>query len=129
MGNISIKLNLRQLKSHVMKMKGKSGMINCLVLPIEANNLFVGEKGIYIDLQAYEIKEKKSDRKQTHIIKQSLPDDIYRLLSEDDKKSLPIVGDAILWGRTEPEPVEFHVDVPDVNDNTNGYAPSNDLPF
>jgi len=124
MGNISIKLNLRQLKSHVMKMKGKSGM-----LPIEANNLFVGEKGIYIDLQAYEIKEKKSDRKQTHIIKQSLPDDIYRLLSEDDKKSLPIVGDAILWGRTEPEPVEFHVDVPDVNDNTNGYAPSNDLPF
>jgi len=126
MGNISIKLNLRQLKSHVMKLKGKSGMIDCLVLPVEANCLFVGEKGIYLDLYGYEIKERKPDRKQTHIIKQSFPEDVYRLFNDDDKKNLPIVGDAILWGRIEPEPVEYLVEQPPVQPENPG---TDDLPF
>ena len=111
--NISIKINLRQLKSHVMPMKGKIGMIDCIVIPIEANSLFIGEKGVYLDLQAWEIKEKKADRKQTHIIKQSFAKEVFDQLSDTQKQAIPIIGDAILWGGfSEPEPNDFPVELP-----------------
>ena len=111
--NMSIKINLRQLKSHVMKMKAKDGMIDCLILPIAGNSLYVGEKGIYLDLQGYEIKEKKADRKQTHIIKQSFLPEVYGAMTEEEKRALPIIGDAILWGGfTEPDPNDFPVELP-----------------
>lgn len=104
-------------------------MVKCIVFPIEANSLFEGEKGIYLDLQAYELKERKPDRKQTHIIKQSLPENIYRLLSEEDKKNLPIIGDAIVWGRQEPEPQEYVVEPPAATESYNPERPVDDLPF
>lgn len=113
MSNISIKINLRQLKSHVMPLKGKNGMIDCLVIPIAENSLYPGEKGIYLDLQAWEIKEKKADRKDTHIIKQSYPKEVFDQLSDAQKQSIPIIGNAILWGGfTEPEPNNFPVELP-----------------
>lgn len=124
MSNISIKLNLRQLKSHVMNMNVKNGQVKCLVLPIAENSLFEGEKGIYIDLQAWEIKERKPDRKQTHIIKQSYPKELFDKLSEEQKQAIPIIGDAILWlGFQEPEPNNFEVSQPDIKPE------EDDLPF
>lgn len=58
MGNISAKINLRQLQSAVRTMKGKSGDIKCLVIPIAANNLVEGEKGVYLDLIFSSLKRK-----------------------------------------------------------------------
>lgn len=111
--NISIKINLRQLKSHVMPLKGRNGMIDCIVIPIAENSLFIGEKGIYLDLQAWEIKEKKADRKDTHIIKQSYPKEVFDQLSDAQKQSIPIIGNAIVWGGfSEPEPNDFPVELP-----------------
>ena len=46
MSNISIKINLRQLKSAVRTMKADSGNIECLIKPIDQNYLVRGEKGI-----------------------------------------------------------------------------------
>ncbi|MEN6621967.1 MAG: hypothetical protein ABFD50_10505 [Smithella sp.] len=120
MSNISIKINLRRLKSHVMKLNGKNGPVECIVLPIEPNNLVVGEKGIYLDLQAYGIKERKTDSKQTHLVKQSLPEDVYRLLSDEDKKNLPIIGGAIQWDLLGEQPNDYHVEQPEAEE---------DLPF
>jgi hypothetical protein len=111
--NISIKLNLRQLKSHVMNLNGKNGTIKCLVLPIAENSLYEGEKGIYLDLQAWEIKEKRADRKDTHIIKQSYLKEVFDQLTDTQKQSIPIIGNAILWGGfSEPEPNDFPVELP-----------------
>lgn len=125
--NISIKINLRQLKSHIMPMKGKDGMINCIVIPIAENSLFVGEKGVYLDMQAWEIKEKKADRKQTHIIKQSYPKEIFDQLSDAQKQAIPIIGDCILWGGvSEPAPNEFEVSQPEA---IPGEPEEDDLPF
>jgi hypothetical protein len=45
MSNISIKINLRQLKSAVRTMKSASGEIECLIIPINQNHLIKGEKG------------------------------------------------------------------------------------
>jgi len=115
-----------------MPLKGKDGMIECLVIPIAENSLFVGEKGIYLDLQAWEIKEKKADRKTTHIIKQSYPKEVFDQLSDAQKQAIPIIGDAILWGGfTEPEPNNFQVEVPDKASiiQPTGPEPEDDLPF
>jgi len=40
-------------------MMGSSGVIECLVIPIGANPLIRGKKGIYTDMVAYELIEKK----------------------------------------------------------------------
>ena len=98
MSNISIKLNLLQLKVAVRKMNSeKSGTIDCLVIPIDQNHLFRGNKGIYLDLQAFELKNKKEDSKDTHIVKQSLPKEVYDGLTEQDRKDMPILRNAIVW--------------------------------
>lgn len=105
MGNISIKLNLQQLKHVEREMTGKDGeKVKCLIIPIKENNLFEGEKGTYLDLQAFELKNPKPDSKDTHLVKQSLPKDLYDTMSEEERKAIPIMGNAIQWGSYEAEP-------------------------
>lgn len=108
MGNISIKLNLNQLKHVEREMNGKDGKkIKCLIIPLEENNIFQGEKGNYLNLTAIEIKDRSkfsADQKDTHLIKQDIPKEKYEQMNEEEKKSLPIIGNAILWGRVEPQP-------------------------
>lgn len=106
MSNISVKVNLRQLKHTVKEMKKKDGSkLECLIIPIEPNHLYKGEKGVYLDLQAFELKEKKEGSKDTHLVKQSLPKEVYNGLSDEQKNAIPIIGNAILWnGTSEPEP-------------------------
>src|SRR5690606_32516404 len=103
--NISIKINLRQFKNVIKDMKRKDGTtVKCLVLPIESNHFFEGEKGIYADLTAFQIKNKVGDSKDTHLLKQSFPKEYYESLSDEDKKELPILGNATVWERQESEP-------------------------
>lgn len=128
--NISIKINLRQLKSHVMSLKGREGMIECIVIPIAENSLYTGEKGIYLDLQAWEIKDKRPDRKDTHIIKQSYPKEVFDQLSESQKQSIPIIGNAILWGGfSEPEPNDFPVELPTYQSPTKSTLPPSEMAY
>lgn len=122
MSSISIKLNLRQLKSAVRRMKSKSGEMDCLVIPIAENNLYMGEKGVYLDCTAYELKDRKPDRKDTHLIRQSVPKDVFEKMTEAERKEIPIIGNATVWGYREPEPQEFPVENYSV-------AEDEDLPF
>ena len=122
MSNISIKINLRQLKSAVRTMKGATGEIECLIIPINQNHLINGEKGVYIDMQAYELKEKKADRKDTHLIKQGFPKEVFDAMSDEEKKTTPILGNLVVWGYSEPAPV--NIEVVETQENE-----TNDLPF
>jgi hypothetical protein len=122
MSNISIKINLRQLKSTIRTMKGASGEIECLIIPINQNHLVKGDKGVYLDMQAYELKEKKADRKDTHLIKQSLPKEVFDTMTDEEKKSTPILGNLVVWGYTEPAPV--NVEIEETQPGT-----ADDLPF
>ena len=106
MSNISISLNLRQFKSTVKTLKGKSGDINCLIIPIDENHLIVGDKGVYANLQAWELKEKKEDRKDTHLVKQSFPKEHYESLSDEEKREIPIMGNLTVWEGGEQSPNE-----------------------
>jgi len=104
MSRISGKINLMQLQAAIRKMKGESGEVECLIIPIEKNNLFKGEKGIYLDLIAFEI-EKKGESKDTHLVKQSLPKDVREFMADEELRAMPILGNLQVWGDfTEPEP-------------------------
>lgn len=100
MGNISIKFNLLKLKATtVRQIAGKGGvMTDCVVIPVKLNNIFTSDKGAYLEAQAFEIRDKKPDSKDTHLIKQSLPKDVYNTMSDADKAAMPILGNCILWG-------------------------------
>lgn len=107
MSNISIKVNLSQFKHVVQYIKGKAGNpVKCLILPVAENSFYEGEKAIYMDIVAFEIKEKKEGQNNTHILKQSFPKEVTEKMTEEQKKALPIEGNAIYWGKwtREPEP-------------------------
>lgn len=105
MSRISGRINLAQLKGQVRVIKGESGMIECLVLPIQLNHLYKGEKGIYLDLIAFEIENKKNDSKDTHLVKQSFSKDVREKMTDEQLKAMPIIGNLQVWGEfTEAEP-------------------------
>ena len=118
---ITLKINLLELKCSVVKMKSKTGEKECVVITIDMNNLFRGEKGIYLDMIAFDIKNKKNDSKDTHLIKQSFSKEYREMLSEEELKAIPILGNlAVLSGGiTERDPVS----------NTSAIDEGDGLPF
>ena len=113
MSNISGKLNLMQLKAAIRRMDGKSGPIDCVVIPIEANHLFRGEQGIYLDLIAFESKTKNEKIKDTHLVKQSLPKEVLEKMSDDEKKTQPILGNLRVWGESQEQAPQSDMAVQD----------------
>lgn len=107
MSNISTKLNLAGLKHSRMNMKGQSGMVDCLIIPIDANMLYKGEKGLYLDLTHLEIKDRSKQsegQKDTHLVKQSFQKEVYEKMTDEEKRSFPILGNTIVWGQNLNEP-------------------------
>ena len=91
MGNFSIKEDLLKLKgSFITNFKGRTETKRCLVIPVDDSGLYVGEKGVYLNLTAIEMENPQY--KETHCIKQSLDKEIYEALSEEQRQSLPIIG-------------------------------------
>jgi predicted ATP-grasp superfamily ATP-dependent carboligase len=120
MSNISGKLNLMQLKAAIRKMNGANGPIDCIVIPIEANHLFRGEQGVYLDLIAFESKTKNEKIKDTHLVKQSLQKEVLEAMSDEEKKSQPIIGNLRVWGEYQESAPQSDMTVGDEKD---------DLPF
>lgn len=90
-------LNLLKLKrAGIMQIQGRTGVLRCLVIPVEDNNIFVTTdennhpKAAYIDLTAWELKNPKYD--ETHMIKQSLPKEVRKKMTDEEKKAIPILG-------------------------------------
>ena len=100
---ITAKLNLRQL-NHAFMTTPKGAKV--LVIPIVDNHLFEGEKGIYLDLVGFEIKAPK-EGEDTHILKQSFKKEELEKMTEEQRKALPILGNARVssgFAHKEPEP-------------------------
>jgi len=101
MGNISTKINLAGLKQAAIITSGRNKDVECILIPINQNHLFKSDKGaVYLDLQGFEYKNTKADSKDTHIVKQSLPKDIFSAMSDEEKKAMPILGNHIVWGES-----------------------------
>ena len=131
MSNISIKLNVSQLSHVRRKIKGKDGnLIDCLIIPIQENKLYVGEKGVYLDMTAIEIKDRSkfsADQKDTHLLKQDVPKEVYEAMSDEQKKAMPILGKAIQWGAREANPNTSTAFEP--SSNYTQETDEDDLPF
>ena len=117
MANLNIKLNLQNLNCACRFEKSKSGLVECLVIPIEINHLFKGEKGIYLDLTAFELKEPKD--KRTHLVKQQMTKEIFKAMTDEEKRNTPILGDVTPFEFKEAEPVS----------NSEPLNEGSDLPF
>ena len=93
MSNFGIKIDLSKLSgASVVELTGRSGVpTKCVVIPVEANHIFVGQKGVYLDLCAFEMKNPQYEA--THTIKQSLPKAVRDSMTDEQRKALPIVGD------------------------------------
>ena len=91
MANFTIKADLLKLRgAFMMNLKGKTATKRCLVIPVDDAGVFVGEKGVYLNLVANEMQEPKYG--DTHFVKVSLDKDAYNALSEEERKNIPILG-------------------------------------
>lgn len=94
MANYSIKLDLKKMKeAGLVNIKGKDGRTRkCVVIPTDANReIYVGNKGIYLNLTAIETKE-VSKFGDSHFIKGSVDKEAFEALSEEERRNLPILG-------------------------------------
>lgn len=89
MSNFSIKVDLLKFAgAKVVTVKGEQAIL----IPTELNQeLFVGQKGAYMNLTAIELKE-PSQYGDTHFIKGNLPRDVFDKMSEEERRSQPILG-------------------------------------
>ena len=127
--NKNIKIDLTAFAgSGIINLSGKNGQLKkCLVIPIKDNHLYEGEKGIYADFIAWEMKEKKENG-TTHLVKQSLPKEIRDGLTDLEKKALPIFGD-LRDAMVEKKELDTY-SMPDNNQSyTTAPEPVDDLPF
>lgn len=91
MVNFGIKLDLFKIAgAFLINFKGRTTTKRCLVIPIDDSGMYLGQKGLYLDLTAIELREPQFQ--DTHCIKQSLPKEQYEQLSEEQRQQLPILG-------------------------------------
>ncbi|MDR1346822.1 MAG: hypothetical protein LBJ63_00090 [Prevotellaceae bacterium] len=101
--------------------QGKSESKRCVCIPIDENSLFVSEfGGIYLSLAAWENSKLKNGK--THLIKPFIPKPKRDLMSQDELKNLPVVGDV--------KPVEQKKETPKSEpEQTTPVDDMDDLPF
>ena len=88
MKNFNVKINLA-LMNGVKTITSKKNNEKYVCIPLSANYIFEGRKGLYMDLTAYSYDGKFGE---SHFLKNRIPKDIYEKMSEEDKKNTPIIG-------------------------------------
>lgn len=93
MSNYSVRLNLQAFKNAgLVTIPGRTAKKRCICIPVDDNpEIFVGEKGVYLNLTAVEMKEPRQYG-DTHFLKGNVPEKVYKSLSDEERKSQPIVG-------------------------------------
>lgn len=94
MANFTIRINLKKLnEAGLVNIKGRDGRTRrCVVIPTDVNReIFVGEKNIYFNLTAIETRE-GSKFGDTHLLKGNLDKEAFDALSEEERRSQPILG-------------------------------------
>ena len=87
------KVNLLKFQNaFAANVKGKNATKRCICIPIEDNHFYVGEKSVYFDFICREISEEKRKDNLTHVIAPSLPKEVYEAMSDEERKSVPILG-------------------------------------
>lgn len=123
MANFSIKTDLLKLKgAFVTNLKGKTATKRCLIIPVDDAWLFIGEKGVYLNLTAIEMREPKYQ--DTHCVKVSLDKERYDAMSEEERNAQPIIG-----GMRQLERQASEMPVTSTLDGSQVLGDDDDLPF
>ena len=105
-------------------LKGKNGMVDCLVIPLDANHITKSANGdYYLNMIAWENSKLKDGK--THLIKQSLSKEVREKMSDEQIKNMPILGDVKNMEPKEKEIESYSVEQP-VQDEP---EKEDDLPF
>lgn len=89
MENLNIKINLSKLNG-VVKIHNEKKNADYIAIPIKENFLYQGEKGVYLNLTAFQQKEVKFG--DSHYIKNQIPSDVYNKMTDEEKKNQSILG-------------------------------------
>ena len=123
MANYSIKTDLLKLKgAFVTNLRGKTATKRCLIIPVDEAGLFVGEKGVYLNLTAIEMQNPKFS--ETHCVKVSLDKERYDAMTEEERQAQPIIG-----GMKQLERKQSEMAVTGQIDDSQAFEDDNDLPF
>lgn len=93
MSNFSIKVDLLKLKRACrVTIPGRTGKKRGIFIPFEDNSeVYDGEKGVYLNLTVVEMKQ-PGQWGDTHIVKGNKSEEEYKAMGEEERKSLPILG-------------------------------------
>lgn len=120
--NYGLKMNLLALGgAFVANIQGKTAKKRCVCIPIEDAHLYEGEKGVYLSMNMW--VSKNSQYGDSHYLTQNLPKEVRDAMSDEEKKSLPILGNVKVM-ELPPKQVQEAVEIPaSSNDDLD------DLPF
>jgi hypothetical protein len=125
MSNLQIKLNLTKIQgAHFISLAGQKGPTKCIVMPVDDCNLYVGEKGVYLDLTAYEYKEKKYS--DSHFLKPNLPKEVFDAMTKEQRDAIDICGGVKPVQAKQMEAEQSNEFTPAATEGANG---GSDLPF
>lgn len=120
--NYGLKMNLLALGgAFIANIQGKTAKKRCVCIPIEDAHLYEGEKGVYLSMNMW--VSKNSQYGDSHYLTQNLPKEVRDAMSDEEKKSLPILGNVKVM-ELPPKQVQEAVEIPaSSNDDLD------DLPF
>lgn len=90
--NYQSKIDIKKLnKAFVMPIVGKAATIECVCIPV--SEFYKGKNGeLYCNMEIIERKNGVGQYGDTHFVKQQLEKESYKALTEEQRKSIPILG-------------------------------------
>lgn len=103
MKNLSIKIDLLKIKHAgiVNLTNKKKEKIKCFVVKLDNEDLYIGEKGIYLSLTGYAVEDSKFN--QTHILKINYDKEFFSKMTEEERRNTPIIGNIKEFEKKELE--------------------------
>jgi hypothetical protein len=120
--NYNLKFDIKKLnRAFVYSIQGKNEKVECVCIPV--SEFFAGkiDKDGHVPLySSFEVKERKEVGSfgDTHFVKQQLEKSSYSALTEEQKKSIPIIGSFApsKYGNDTPKETEKPADNVKVDD-------------
>lgn len=87
------KINLAKLNNAIIKdMNGRKGPVKCIIIPVEENNIYLGNNGsAYLSFTCAE-RPAKSDWGETHTIRPQVSTEKYRSMTKEERMAIPFIG-------------------------------------
>ena len=92
MSGFSVRIDLLKIRgAFTMNIKGRTGKVKpCLILPLDIPCVYRGEKGIYLNADALEMRDSKYG--DSHFLKPNVPREEREGMTAGERDAIPIIG-------------------------------------